>query len=172
MKWIVSVTLLLAVLSAANGFVVLPLVKNSILKKSTTVELYLFGGKKDGSSDKKGPGFMDQMAMLKKAQEVAMKKMAMDKELSQLSFVGEGGAGGKIKATVKYIPPPPMQQPSYEGSAVDIDESFLQSSNVDDLGEAITEALSNAYQKAHAEVTTKMTEFAFQMQDMMKGMAA
>jgi len=65
-----------------------------------------------------------------------------------------------------------MQQPLYEGSAITIDETFLQSSNVDELGEAITEALSNAYQKASSEVTTKMTEFAFQMQDMMKGMAA
>jgi DNA-binding protein YbaB len=162
--------LLLATVSlvSVNGFVLLPVVKNSSF---STTKLSLFGGKKE-SGDKKGPGFLDQMAMLKKAQEVAMKKMAMDKELSQISFVGEGGAGGKVKATVKYVPPPPMQQPSYEGSAITIDETFLQSSNVDELGEAITEALSNAYQKASSEVTTKMTEFAFQMQDMMKGMAA
>ena len=36
-----------------------------------------------------------------------------------------------------------MQQPLYEGSAITINETFLRSSNVDELGEAINNALSN-----------------------------
>mmetsp|Transcript_3368 Transcript_3368/g.4986 ORF Transcript_3368/g.4986 Transcript_3368/m.4986 type:complete len:167 (-) Transcript_3368:193-693(-) len=165
MKLTISVPcLLLLAVSTANAF---SFSKSSFQStRHSTTELSLFGGKKaDGSK----PGFMDQMAMLKKAQEVAMKKVAIDKELSQLSFVGEA-ASGKVKVTVKYIPPQPQQHPypGYEGTAVDIEEAYLQNSGADELGEALTEALSDAYKKCQLEVSTKMQEFALQFQEMMK----
>jgi len=156
--------------ASAFTFSTLPSNTRSIARESTTARS-LFGGKKDGSGDKKGPGFMDQMAMLKKAQEIATKKMAMDKELAQQDYVGEA-AGGNVKVTVKYVPPLPMQQPGYEGSKVDIDEAYLQNASSEELSDAVAEALRDAYKKCTTEVAMKLAELTKDLGSMMGGMAA
>ena len=45
---------------------------------------------------------MDQMAMFKKAQEMAKKKQTLDSKLAAEDFKGKG-ADGKVTATVKFI---------------------------------------------------------------------
>lgn len=130
-------------------------------------ELALFGGKKSGSGDKKsGPGMMDQIAMLKKAQEVASKKMAMDKDLAKDDHVGSG-ADGKVKVTIKYVPPPPMQQPGYDTTAVYIDADYLESASAEELSAAFTDAIKGGYGQAVAAVTAKMAELTKELGSIM-----
>ena len=93
---IVSLALLV---TAANAFSVGPQTSTS----RTSTSLNLFGGKKEAGGGDKGPGFMDQMAMFKKAQEMASKKQKLDEELQKEQFFGEG-ADGKVKATLKFMP--------------------------------------------------------------------
>ena len=69
---------------------------------ASSTALNLFGGNK-GGDDKKGPGgMMDQLAMFKKAQEVATKKKELDAELANMEFEGSG-ADGKVKVSFKYV---------------------------------------------------------------------
>lgn len=100
---IVSVALLF---TAANAFSVGP--QNSATTSSSRTSdtsLNLFGGKKEGAAGGKegGPGFMDQMAMFKKAQEMATKKQKLDEELQQENYEGTG-ADGQVVASLAFIP--------------------------------------------------------------------
>ena len=67
---------------------------------ASSTSLNLFGSKpKDPNSDgdaPQQPGMMDQLAMFKKAQEIASKKAAIDKELAEEKIVGTA-ADGKIE---------------------------------------------------------------------------
>jgi len=139
----------------------------TFVTESTTAQ-YLFGGKKDGG-EKKGPGMMDQLAMLKKAQEVAAKKMTMDKELAKNDFTGVS-ADGKIKVTVKYVPPLPMQQPSYEAAAFDIDETYLQSADPSELSTELAVAVKQAYKTATEQVAIKLSELTKELSEIMGDM--
>mmetsp|Transcript_48946 Transcript_48946/g.72766 ORF Transcript_48946/g.72766 Transcript_48946/m.72766 type:complete len:174 (-) Transcript_48946:358-879(-) len=159
------ISVLFCTISCAYSFSFssIPSVRSPVATDSKT-QLFLFGGKKDGGEKK--PGMMDQIAMLKKAQEVASKKMAMDKELAKEDHVGSG-ADGKVKVTIKYIPPPPMQQPGYDGSAVDIDEDYLASATSEELSAAVAEAIKDGYQLASTAVTQKMAELTVELGKMM-----
>lgn len=67
----------------------------------STTALSLFGGgDKGGGAAAKGPGMMDQIAMLKKAQEMAQKKNKIDQELKAMSFEGSA-EDGKVTVTMK-----------------------------------------------------------------------
>jgi hypothetical protein len=46
---------------------------------------------------------MDQLALFKKAQEMAQKKKQLDEELRKMDFTGTG-ADGKVKGAFKFIP--------------------------------------------------------------------
>jgi hypothetical protein len=73
---------------------------NKVASRPTTA-LGLFGNPKDG--DSKGPGMMDQLAMFKKAQEMAQKKKQLDEELKKMDFTGKG-ADGKVTGSFKFVP--------------------------------------------------------------------
>ena len=73
----------------------------SLRSSATTTALNLFGTPKDG--EKKGPGMMDQLAMFKKAQEMAQKKQKLDEELKKMDFTG-AAEDGKVTGTFKYVP--------------------------------------------------------------------
>src|SRR3569623_1777961 len=83
----------------AQGFAFAPM---SQQPATSTSALHLFGNPKEGG-DKKGPGMMDQLAMFKKAQEMAQKKQKLDEELKKMEFPG-ASEDGKVKAVFKYVP--------------------------------------------------------------------
>mmetsp|Transcript_36278 Transcript_36278/g.48616 ORF Transcript_36278/g.48616 Transcript_36278/m.48616 type:complete len:174 (+) Transcript_36278:49-570(+) len=117
--------------------------------------LNLFGGKKEGGGDK-APGMMDQLAMLKKAQEIATKKASLDKELATLDITGEA-ADGKVKCSVKYIPAqmPNSPEPYFDATGFDIDESYLESTSCDDLSAAVKAAYLDGETKCTEAVAEK-----------------
>lgn len=158
-----SVTVLLSCLSVASGFSTPFIAKTQSVSSSA---LNLFGGKKEGGD--KGPGMMDQLGMLKKAQEVASKKMAMDKELAKVEHVGES-ANGNVKVTVKYVPPPPMQQPGYEATKVDIDDGYFndESTTSGDLSTSVQEALKDGYAKATIATAENMQALTKELAEVM-----
>jgi len=147
-----------------------PITTRHVDNVRTTVRLNLFGGKKEGGGDKKGPGMMDQLAMLKKAQEVASKKMTLDKELAKTEHVGKS-SNEKVTVTVKYIPPLPLQQPGYDGVAMDIDDDFLSSGSSEDISEAISEAIKDGYVKATLATAQKMQELTMELSAIMGNVA-
>ena len=85
---------------------------------------------------------MNQLAMFKKAQEVAQKKKKLDEELMAESFEAEA-ADGKVKATFKYVPVanPMDPNPDYEAVSFTFDDEYYASASPEDLGEACKEAV-------------------------------
>ncbi|KAL7578335.1 hypothetical protein ACA910_012741 [Epithemia clementina (nom. ined.)] len=128
------------------------------MKKGSSSALYLFGGGGGGGGDaaKKGPGFMDQLAMLKKAQEIAQKRGKLDEELKKMSFVGES-ANGKVKATFKYVPAtnPMDPNPDYEAIKFDFDDEFFASATPEELSAAIKECIVNGIDSTNKAVAEK-----------------
>ena len=135
--------------------------------------LHLFGGGNKGDGEAKGPGagMMDQLAMFKKAQEVASKKKELDKELQQTDIVGLA-AEDKIKVTVKYIPAqlPANPNPGYDVVAIDIDEGYLADVACEDLNEALVEGIRAAETKAMQITAEKYQALQDDMQQMLAGM--
>ena len=117
--------------------------------------LNLFGGKKEGGEGG-GGGMMNQLAMFKKAQEVAQKKKKLDEELMAMAFTSEG-AGGKVKATFKYVPVmnPLDPNPDYEATGFEFDDAFYESASAEELSEAVKEAVQTGIQEINAAVAEK-----------------
>jgi DNA-binding protein YbaB len=140
------------------------------LRQSTT--LNLFGSKpKDPNSDAaKQPGMMDQLAMFKKAQELAQKKKKLDDELANETIMGTA-ADGNIEITVKYIPPqlPANPTPGYEAAAVNINEEYLSQVSSEDLSVALVEAIRDGEKKATERVGEKYKELEEDMKGIMGG---
>ena len=136
-------------IAAANAFTVAP--QNG----RTATSLNLFGGKKEGG-DKKGPGFMDQMAMFKKAQEMASKKQKLDAELQQEVFTGEG-ADGKVVVSLKFVPVknPMDPNPDYEPTGFDFDSEWYDAASPEDISAAVTESLKDGITKTNNKVAEK-----------------
>lgn len=173
MKFFYSIGMLLCA-TTATGFSTTPFilssssnVESSIISSSTS--LNLFGGSKEGA-DKDKPGMMDQLKMLKKAQEVASKKMALDKELAKIDHVGTA-ADGKVSVTIKYVPGLPMQQPSYDAAGIDIDEEYLKEVSSADLSESVAEAIQAGYKLATIATAERMTELTEEMGKIMQDVA-
>ncbi|KAL7509885.1 hypothetical protein ACHAXN_006793 [Cyclotella atomus] len=138
-------------------------------------QLNLFGSKNKDSTPQQGgqPGMMDQLAMFKKAQEIASKKNEIDKELAAENIVGEA-ADGKIKITVQYVPPqlPMNPTPGYEAKAVDIDEAYLNEVSSEELSAALVEAIRNGEKAAMERVAEKYKALEEDMKNIMGGMVA
>jgi len=163
MKIGTSTILLLA--TSANAFTAsfAPRTESSVSSSA----LNLFGGKKEKGEG--GPGMMDQLAMLKKAQEIASKKMEIDKELATIDHVGVG-ADGKVSITIKYIAPAPMQQPGYEPLSVDIDEAWMSEASVEDLNAALSTAMKDGLTKATTTTAEKMQVLTAELGEVMGSM--
>lgn len=164
-----------AALLVASASAFSPSISRSAAQTSSSSSaLHLFGGGNKGEGgEAKGPGMMDQLAMFKKAQEVAKKKADLDKELQQTDIVG-AAAEDKIKVTVKYMPAqlPVNPNPGYDVVAIDIDEGYLADAACDDLNEALVEGIRAAETKATEMVAEKYQALQNDMAEMLQGMQA
>ena len=118
----------------------------------------LFGGAEKGEGgETKQPGMLDQLAMFKKAQEIAGKKKEIEKELSSMEFKGTG-ADDKVTVSMQYVASknPMDPQPDFVVSGVDFDDEYFESASAEDLSAAVLEA----YQSSVVE-TKKTTEEKF-----------
>jgi hypothetical protein len=146
----VSALSLLLCLGVSNAFA--PLLTQ---KSTTTTALNLFGGaKKDGKE--KPPGMMDQLAMFKKAQEMASKKNKLDEELSKEIFEGNS-ADGKVKGTFKFVPikNPMDPNPDYEAISFEFDEEWYEAASPDDLSAGVKESVLAGIEATNMAVTEK-----------------
>ncbi|GFH45058.1 hypothetical protein CTEN210_01532 [Chaetoceros tenuissimus] len=145
-------------------------------RTSSTTSLNLFGGKKSGGDEGKGGpmgGMMDQLAMFKKAQEIAKKKNDLDKEIAQMDIIGSA-ADGKIKVTVQYVPAqlPANPSPGYDATKIDIDEDYLSEVSCEDLNAALVEALRDGETAATKVVAEKYQSLDKELSGILGGMGA
>jgi YbaB/EbfC DNA-binding family len=138
--------------TVANAFTATTLDCCRTAQSSTA--LNLFGTKKE--SGDKGPGFMDQMAMFKKAQEMASKKQKLDEELKLETFEGVS-SNGKVKASFKFVPVknPMDPNPDYDAISFDFDDEFFQSASPEELSAAVTESIADGIAKTNVAVAQK-----------------
>lgn len=96
---------------------------------------------------------MDQMAMFKKAQEMAQKKNKLDEELAKENFIGEG-ADGKVKGTFKFVPTknPMDPNPDYEAASFEFDDAWFESATPEELSTAVKEAINSGIEKTNQAV--------------------
>ena len=141
----------------------------------TTTTLNLFGGKKEGGDAGGGNnpmgGMMDQLAMFKKAQEIAKKKQDLDKEIAEMDIIGTA-ADGKIKITVQYVPAqlPMNPSPGYDAVNIDIDEAYLNDVSSEDLSAALVEAIRSGETKANEVVAEKYKTLEAEMSGILGGL--
>jgi hypothetical protein len=156
---IVSLALLF---TATQAFTVGP-----TISATSSTSLNLFGGKKEGGENK-GPGFMDQMAMFKKAQEMAGKKQKLDEELAQMTFEGKS-SDGKVKASFKFVPikNPMDPNPDYDASKFEFDDEFWSSSSPDEIAAAVQEAIKDGINNTNVAVAEK---YAVLQSDLMEAL--
>ena len=140
--------------------------------QTTSTSLNLFGSKpKDPNADKQQqPGMMDQLAMFKKAQELAQKKNNLDKELAKEKIIGTA-ADGNIEITIQYVPPqlPISPSPGYEATDVNINEEYLKDVTAEDLSASLVEAIRNGEQRATEIVGEKYKVLEEDMKAIMGG---
>ena len=125
------------------------------MSSSSSTSLNLFGaGNKEG--DKKAPGMMDQLAMFKKAQEMAQKKQKLDEELKQMTFEGTA-ADGKVKASFKYVPVtnPMDPNPDYEATNFEFDDEFYESASPEEIAESVKVAIVDGIKNTNTAVAEK-----------------
>eukprot|EP00986_Skeletonema_menzelii_P013451 scaffold7852_cov151-Skeletonema_menzelii.AAC.16 len=173
MKTASIATLLLLTASSATAFSTARISSHSVTQSSSSTSLNLFGSKPKDPNQPQQPGMMDQLAMFKKAQEIATKKKKLDDELSNETITGTS-AEGNIEITVKYVPPqlPANPTPGYEAAAVSINEDYLKEVKAEDLSVALVEAIRDGESKATARVAEKYKELEEDMKNIMGGMAA
>ncbi len=159
---IVSTALLI---SGANAFA------PALNARTTSTSLNLFGGKKEGGDGGGMGGMMDQLAMFKKAQEIAKKKQDLDKQIADMEIIGSA-ADGNIKVTVQYVPAqlPANPSPGYDAVAIDIDEEYLNEVSCEDLGLALVDALRNGEESATKVVAEKYQSLDKELSGMLGGM--
>mmetsp|Transcript_3367 Transcript_3367/g.4927 ORF Transcript_3367/g.4927 Transcript_3367/m.4927 type:complete len:170 (+) Transcript_3367:114-623(+) len=158
---------LLSLIGSTQGFAVSSSRQATATSSSSSTRLGLFGGGgKDG--EKKGPNMMDQLAMFKKAQEVASKKQDIDKEIANLDIVGNA-ADGKVTAQLKYLPPQAMNPtPTSEISSVTIDQAYFDDVSCEDLGTALVEAIRDGEKNLFGVVNEKYEALGKELQDNLK----
>jgi DNA-binding protein YbaB len=148
-------------LTCANAFA-----PSSTTQITSTTSLNLFGGKKEGGDEGGNPmgGMMDQLAMFKKAQEIAKKKATLDEEIAAMDIIGSA-ADGKIKITVQYVPAqlPVNPSPGYDATNIDIDEDYLNEVSTEDLNAALVEAIRSGETKANEVVAEKYKSLEAEM---------
>ena len=99
---------------------------------------------------------MNQLAMFKKAQEVAQKKKKIDEELAATPFEA-ATADGKVKASFKYVPVmnPMDPNPDYEAVSFTFDDAFYESASNEDLAKACQEVVLNGIKEINEAVAQK-----------------
>ncbi|MGK3750791.1 MAG: hypothetical protein ACI8RD_003091 [Bacillariaceae sp.] len=155
MKLTVAITLM--ALGGANAFA--PALQRSSSASTASSQLNLFGGgNKGGDAAAKGPGggMMDQLAMFKKAQEMASKKQKLDEELAKEKYFGTA-ADGKVTVECKFSPSknPMDPQPDYDAVGFDFDEEWYDSVTPEELSAAVKEAVIDGIEKTNVVVGEK-----------------
>lgn len=113
---------------------------------------------------------MDQLAMFKKAQEMAQKKKKMDDELASGTYEGTA-ADGKVKAICKFSPSKnPMMDPSPDIDPVgfEFDDEWYEAVSPEELSTAIKEAITNGVEKTNQSM---MEKYASLQEDFAKAFA-
>lgn len=145
------------------------------ISTNNSISLNLFGGKKD-SAGKAAPGpmggMMDQLAMFKKAQEIAKKKNELDQEIAQMEIIGTA-ADGKIKVTVQYVPAqmPTNPSPSYEAKKIDIDDAYFNEVSPSTLSEELVTAIRDGETAATKIVAEKYQSLDKELSSILGGLA-
>lgn len=146
-----TVSLLLIQQSMASAFL------SPAAKMSVTTSLNLFGGGggKDSGAAKQ-PGMMDQLAMFKKAQEIATKKRKLDEELQKMTFEASS-SNDNVKVTMKYIPVtnPMDPNPEYESTNFDFNDEYFASVSTEELSEDIKNAIMKGIETVNQNVAEK-----------------
>jgi DNA-binding protein YbaB len=116
-------------------------------------------------------GMMDQLAMFKKAQEIAKKKQDLDQEIAELDIIGTA-ADGKIKVTVQYVPAqlPANPTPGFDTTSIDIDEEYLNEVSSEDLSSALVDALRDGETSATKLVAEKYQSLDKELSSILGGM--
>jgi DNA-binding protein YbaB len=144
---------------------------------ATSTALYLFGGKKDtpkanAPSNNPMGGMMDQLAMFKKAQELAKKKQDLDKELMNMDIVGSSDSEGNVKVTIKYVPAqlPINPSPGYDAVNIDINDDYFNKVSAQELSEALVVAIRDGETQANIAVAQKYKVLEAELGSLMGGM--
>mmetsp|Transcript_12971 Transcript_12971/g.35907 ORF Transcript_12971/g.35907 Transcript_12971/m.35907 type:complete len:178 (-) Transcript_12971:50-583(-) len=150
MRVLQTTTVLLAASTSVCAF------STQKLAQPQSTALNLFGKGGTEGAAKKGPGMMDQIAMFKKAQEMAQKKQKIDEELKKMDFSGEG-ADGKVKASFKYVPVqnPMDPNPDYEAVSFEFDADYYESASPEDLAAAVKDCITNGIETTNQVVAEK-----------------
>ena len=126
--------------------------------------LNLFGNKKEGDANK-APGMMDQLAMFKKAQEIATKKKQLDEELAKGSWE-VASEDGNVKAVFKCLPSlnPMDPNPDYEAASFTFDPTWYEAASPEDISKAVKETIIKGIEtttQAVAEKYSSLQALAF-----------
>ena len=130
----------------------------------------LFGDadKEGADGGKKQPGMFDQLAMFKKAQEIAGKKKEIEKELSAMEFQGKG-ADDKVTVSMQYVASknPIDPQPEYVVSNIDFDQEYFDGASPEDLSAAVKEAYQNSIVETKLKSEEKFASLAEDLKEIM-----
>lgn len=122
--------------------------------QTSSTRLGLFGGgdKKAGG----GGGIIDQMAMFKKAQELAQQKKKLDAELAATDFEGIA-EDGKVKASIEFVPmtSPTDPNPDYMATGFEFDDEWYEAASPEELSAAVMEAIKDGTKTANQAVIDK-----------------
>lgn len=115
---------------------------------------------------------MDQLAMFKKAQEIAKKKQELDVEIAKMDIIGSA-ADGNVKVTVQYVPAqlPVNPSPGYDATKIDIDADYFEGVSGEDLGQALVDALRDGETSATKIVAEKYQSLDKELSGILGGMA-
>lgn len=138
--------------------------------KPTSTQLHLFGG-----GDKKasgGGGMMDQLAMFKKAQEMAQKKKKLDDELAQMDFKGSD-EDGKVTGTFKFIPVsnPMDPQPEYMPEKFEFDSEWYEGASPEDIATAVQASIKAGMEECNKAMIEKYNTLQADLMEAFGGQA-
>ena len=137
---------------------------------TTSTSLNLFGGGGNKDKGNSGPGMMDQLAMFKKAQEIATKKRKLDEDLQKMIFTGTS-SNNHVTVTMKYVPVinPMDPNPEYESTKFDFDDEYYNTVSTDDLAKDIQDAIVNGIEATNKMVAEKYSTLQSDLMEALGG---
>ena len=144
--------------------------KSRMTTITSTTALNLFGGGGNKDKGNSGPGMMDQLAMFKKAQEIATKKRKLDEELQKMIFTGTS-SNNHVTVTMKYVPVinPMDPNPEYESTKFDFDDEYYNTVSTDDLAKDIQDAIVNGIEATNKMVAEKYSTLQSDLMEALGG---
>jgi DNA-binding protein YbaB len=160
--FLIQILAIISLLNFSEAFQSSSTQRNTV---TTTTSLNLFGGNKGGDGGDKKPGMMDQLAMFKKAQEMAQKKQKIDQELQKMEFSGSS-SDGNVKVLFKFVPVanPMDPNPDYEATSFTFNEEWFAGASPEEISATIKAAFNDGVEKTNVEVAKK---YAILQEDLM-----